>query len=156
LHAATFRLTAPSRVRMLLSPSGAIAIESRRLPAPPEGPVSVAILPLPVDPDDFRLRHKTTDRAFYDDARKAAGTFEVVFERADGFLTEGSFTSLFVERDEKLVTPPLSDGLLPGILRRNLLDGGLAVEQRLTRADLAEGFVIGNAARGLMPAKLQP
>jgi len=156
LHAATFRLAEPSRVRLLLSPTGAVAIECRRQLPAPDGPVTVAVVALPVDPDDFRLRHKTTDRAFYDDARRAAGTFEVVFVRPDGFLTEGSFTSLFVERDGILLTPPLGDGLLPGILRRNLLDGGLAIERRLSVEDLADGFVIGNAARGLIPATLHP
>ena len=43
-------------------------------------------------------------------------TFEVVFERPDGRLTEGSFTSLFVERGGRLVTPPAARGLLTGIL----------------------------------------
>ena len=104
---------------------------------------------MPVARADFRLRHKTSDRAFYDDARD--GAFEVLFER-DGQLTEGSFTSLFVERDGVLLTPPLGLGLLPGVLRGELLDTGRAVEAVLTRADLADGFLIGNALRGLMPA----
>ena len=78
----------------------------------------MAVVPLPVDADDFRLRHKTSDRGFYDDARAASGAFEVAVHRSPtGFLTEGSFTYLFVERDGMLVTPPLARGLLPGVLR---------------------------------------
>ena len=153
LQAATFRLRAPAKVRLLLAPSGAFAVE---LGAPP-GPVAsaqVALAPLPVAPSDFRLRHKTSDRRFYDDARRAAGTFEVVFEDGEGFLTEGSFTSLFVGRRDALVTPPLARGLLPGVLRAELLANGRAVEGDLTRADLANGFFVGNALRGLMPAVL--
>jgi para-aminobenzoate synthetase/4-amino-4-deoxychorismate lyase len=80
----------------------------------------------------------------------------VVFEDAGGFLTEGSFTSLFVQRGATLVTPPLrpsqSSGLLPGILRADLLESGRATEAPLTRDDLANGFLIGNAVRGLIPA----
>ncbi|BCA62940.1 aminobenzoate synthetase [Sphingomonas sp. HMP9] len=155
LQAATFRLRGHRRVRLLLSPSGAIAIESGPLPQSP-AQASVAIVPLPVAPADFRLRHKTSARGFYDRARIDAGTFEVVFEDADGFLTEGSFTSLFVPRGPCLVTPPLRpsqcSGLLPGILRAELLESGRATEAPLTRADLAAGFFIGNAVRGLMPA----
>ena len=84
-----------------------------------------------------------------------AGTFEVVFEdAAAGFLTEGSFTSLFVAREGGLVTPPLARGLLPGVLRGRLIDEGHAVEGELRREDLAGGFLIGNALRGLVPARL--
>jgi para-aminobenzoate synthetase/4-amino-4-deoxychorismate lyase len=76
-----------------------------------------------------------------------------VFERPDGRLTEGSFTSLFVPRGDVLVTPPLSDGLLPGILRADLLASGRAVEGHITQADLAHEFFIGNAVRGLIRAR---
>ncbi len=153
LQAATFR-AGPSVVRLLLSPSGALAIELRALPSTPEGPVRVAIADLPVPPQDFRLRHKTSDRAFYDETRMAAGTFEILLREPAGYLTEGSFTSLFVERGGVLLTPPLSRGLLPGILRGQLIEDGRAREADLTETDLVDGFLIGNAVRGLLPAVL--
>jgi para-aminobenzoate synthetase/4-amino-4-deoxychorismate lyase len=113
---------------------GRVAIEVRALsPASDESRCTVDIVPLPVEPSDFRLAHKTTDRAFYDDARRASGRFEVIFVRPDGFLTEGSFTNLFVPRDGRLVTPPLARGLLPGILRAALIESGEAVEGDLSR-----------------------
>lgn len=154
LQAATFRLREARRIRLVLAPSGAIAIEVAPAPAPFVGPVDVAVVPLPVHPSDLRLAHKTSARAFYDDARRAAGTAEVVFVRADGLLTEGSFTSLFVPDRGRLLTPPLAHGLLPGVLRASLIDEGRAVEAPLTRADLAGGFLVGNALRGLMPARV--
>jgi para-aminobenzoate synthetase/4-amino-4-deoxychorismate lyase len=112
----------------------------------------VAVVPLPVDTRDYRLRHKTSDRGFYDAARQAAGTDEVVFVRPDGLLTEGSFTSLFVPRGEGLATPPLALGLLPGVLRSALIDSGRAVETNLSPNDLSGQFFVGNAVRGLVPA----
>ncbi|MCX7677086.1 MAG: aminotransferase class IV, partial [Alteraurantiacibacter sp.] len=111
----------------------------------------------PVVAGDWRLRHKSTDRGLYDDARRAAqegGAGEVLFIRDDGLLTEGSFTTLFVERDGMLLTPPLALGLLPGVLRRHLLDQGRAAEAELRLDDLANGFLIGNSVRGLMKACL--
>ena len=153
LQAATFRLREPARVRLLASAKGSYAIEVRALALPTE-PVEVAVVPLPVGSGDFRLRHKLTDRAFYDGARRASGRFEVVFTDEDGFLTEGSFTSVFVERDGGLLTPPLSRGLLPGVLRGELIDEGKAVEADLRPEDLNEGFLIGNSARGLLRARL--
>jgi para-aminobenzoate synthetase/4-amino-4-deoxychorismate lyase len=151
LQAATFRLRDPSRVRVRLSPTGKVAIEVRPAPAPIDE-IVVPVLPLPVSPEDFRLRHKTSDRAFYDTAR--GDHPEVVFARPDGLLTEGSFTNLFVGRDGKLLTPPAKRGLLPGILRERLLADGEAVEHDLTAADLRDGFFLGNALRGLIRARL--
>ena len=154
LQAATFRLRTAVRIRLLTAASGRTAIEIGMLPPPEIEPLKVTLVPLPVDPADFRLRHKTTDRAFYDRARRETRSFEVVLARTDGLLTEGSFTNLFVERDGRLLTPPAALGLLPGILREELIDDGRAEEAELTVADLAGGFWLGNALRGLMRAEL--
>ena len=143
-----------ARVRLVSVPSGAVSVEVSALPAVPEGRVTAVLVALPVAADDWRLRHKTSDRAFYDEARRAAGAFEVVLLRPDGQVTEGSFTNIFVERGKFLLTPPLALGLLPGVLRARLLAEGRAVEAALTPADLAGGFFIGNALRGLIPARL--
>ncbi len=153
LQRATAGLDAPARVRLLVAPSGAVAVSTGPLPVTP-AVANVALVPLPVPATDWRLRHKTSDRAFYDDARRAGGTFEVVFVRPDGRLTEGSFTNVFVERDGMLLTPPLGDGLLPGILRAALIAEGRAVEAPLTAADLRHGFLLGNSLRGLFAARL--
>jgi para-aminobenzoate synthetase / 4-amino-4-deoxychorismate lyase len=153
LQAATFG-AGDARVRLLAARSGAVAVEVTPLPQAPGLPVTVRVVPLPVAAHDFRLRHKTSDRGFYDRAREEAGTFEVLFVHPDGFLTEGSFTSLFVEREGRLLTPFLSRGLLPGILRERLIEEGRAAEADLRAEDLRDGFLIGNALRGLLPARL--
>lgn len=154
LAAAVRGRTTALRARLLLGPDGEAVVQLGPPPASPSDPVAVTLVPLPVDPGDRRLRRKTSDRAFYDEARRVAGTFEVVFVRPDGRLTEGSFTNVFVKRDGALVTPPAADGLLPGVLRSELLDAGRAREATLTVADLAGGFWIGNSLRGLIAARL--
>ena len=157
IQALCFEADAPARLRLLVSRGGAYCLELGELPAPFSEPVVCAVLPLPVDSGDWRLRHKSTDRHFYEAALAAArgaGADEALLIRDDGLLTEGSFTSLFVERDGKLLTPPAALGLLPGVLRRSLIEQGRAVEAELTLADLAGGFLIGNALRGLIPAVL--
>lgn len=154
LQAATFRLRRKSRVRMLVSPGGALAIEVREHRTWPEPIMRVAAVPRPVPSGDWRLHHKTTDRGFYRDALAAGGTYEVLLFDEEGFVTEGCFSNVFVERGDKLVTPPLSRGLLPGVLRANLLEMGEALEGDLRLNDLEGGFFIGNAARGLVAAQL--
>ena len=69
-------------------------------------------------------------------------------------LTEGAISNLFVEKEGKLLTPPLSCGLLPGTLRAHLLKTGKATEHLLTRADLesADAVFFGNSVRGLRQA----
>jgi para-aminobenzoate synthetase / 4-amino-4-deoxychorismate lyase len=158
IQALCFELDAPARIRLLVARSGASALETAPLPEPLAEPVKVAALPHPLDPTDWRLRHKTSDRGFYDDALAAArllGADEAVLVRVDGRVTEGSWTSIFVEGpDGVLLTPPLALGLLPGVLREHLIAEGRARETELTLDDLASGFWIGNALRGLMRAEL--
>lgn len=155
LQSATFRLRSAARVRMRLAPSGALAVEVSPLPRLAELPVPVAVRPAPMAADDFRLTHKTSLRAAYDSARHESGAAEVVFVDEPGFVTEGSWSNVFVERGGQLLTPPLALGLLPGVLRAELIDKGRAVESHLRLADLESGFFIGNSLRGLVPARLQ-
>jgi len=157
IQALCFEADAPARLRLLASRGGAYSLELSALPAPLTQPLACAVLALPVDPGDWRLRHKSSDRGFYDaglKAAQAAGADEALFLRDDGLVTEGCFTSLFVERGGQLLTPPARLGLLPGVLRRSLIEAGRAVEAELTLDDLKDGFLVGNALRGLMKAKL--
>ncbi len=157
IQALCFEADRPAKVRLLAARSGAYTLEISELPPPLPDPVPCAVMSLPIDSGDWRLRHKTTDRGFYDVGLKAAqdaGAAEALLLRDDGLLTEGCFTNLFVERDGVLLTPPARLGLLPGVLRRSLLEQGRAVEAELTLRDLADGFLIGNALRGLLPAFL--
>ena len=157
IHVLCFDLDAPSRVRLLVSKSGAHALDASPMPPALPEPAICAVLPLPVAQGDWRLRHKTSDRHFYEDALRAAtaaGAQEALLLHDDGRLTEGSFTNIFVSRGDRLVTPPAALGLLPGVLRRSLLDSGRAVEGDVTMQDLEPGFFVGNALRGLLPAKL--
>jgi para-aminobenzoate synthetase/4-amino-4-deoxychorismate lyase len=157
IQALCFDLDQPARLRLVVARSGAYALEAGPLPDALPDPARVALLPLPVSSSDWRLRHKTSDRGFYEDGlavARAAGADEAVFLDEAGRVTEGSFTTVFVERDGTLLTPPVALGLLPGVLRRSLLDSGSSSEVQLEVADLASGFFIGNSVRGLIPAKL--
>lgn len=157
IQALCFDAERPSRLRLVAARSGAFSLELTDMPPELPRPVVCGVLPLPVESDDWRLRHKSTERGFYSRGLKvaqAAGAHEALFLRRDGLVTEGCFTNLFVERDGVLLTPPEDLGLLPGVLRRSLLVEGRAREAELRLDDLAGGFFVGNALRGLMPAQL--
>ena len=105
-------------------------------------------------------KHKISRRNFYDKERERlkalTGIDEVIFLNESGKLCEGSFTSIFIEKDGKLLTPALKTGILPGVLRAQLLRSKKARTADLTEDDLlgAKNIYIGNSMRGLMPAAL--
>jgi para-aminobenzoate synthetase/4-amino-4-deoxychorismate lyase len=71
-------------------------------------------------------------------------------------LTEGARTNLFIDRTGLLLTPPVSAGLLDGVLRRRLLREGKAREAALRLEDLmqADAVFVGNGLRGLVRVEL--
>ena len=77
------------------------------------------------------------------------GLDEVVFQNERGEVCDGTITTLFFDRGEGLRTPPVTSGLLPGVLR-----AGMAVpEQVLKVRDLGRVKLwVGNSRRGLNPA----
>jgi para-aminobenzoate synthetase/4-amino-4-deoxychorismate lyase len=79
----------------------------------------------------------------------------VLYLNERGELAEGSRTNVFVEKDGTLLTPPLSSGLLPGVLRSELIATGKATEAVLTQVDLASAktVYVGNSVRGLVRAE---
>lgn len=157
-HAEGF--AAARRVKLTLDPHGALHLEAREMPPAPLC-WKVALADVAVDAGDPLLAHKTTRRALYDDTRARLagenGCDEVLFVNRDGYLTEGSFTNLFIARNGRLLTPALRHGLLPGTLRAALIESGRAYEADLRVADLegAGRIYLGNSLRGLVESVIQ-
>lgn len=145
------------RVRLTLDKAGTIDVQSFPLTATPPQTLGAWLAETPIDADDPLRRHKTTARAVYDAALAglSVDVFDAVFLNQRGEVAEGARSNVFVERDGVLLTPPLSSGALPGVLRASLLARGRAREAVLRPADLADGFWLGNALRGLLPVRLQ-
>jgi branched-chain amino acid aminotransferase len=89
---------------------------------------------------------------------RARGAYEAIMLNRRGRLCEGSTSNLFVVQGRRLVTPPLSAGILEGITRRHVMRiarrAGLSVEERdLAPADLRfidEAFIT-SSIREIMP-----
>lgn len=147
----------PRRVRIELARDGRTTLAAPPLGPEPDHPARLGLATEPIDPADPWLAHKTTRRARWDAASAAAtaaGLDDMLFVTRDGFLTETTRANIFVERDGRLLTPALRHGLLPGVLRRALIEEGRAVEADLTLADIAtdERWLVGNSLRGLRAA----
>jgi para-aminobenzoate synthetase/4-amino-4-deoxychorismate lyase len=150
----------PHRLRLALGQDGRFTLQSALL-QPLTTPVRLLLAETPTGTGDIFLRHKTTVRAAYDQAWKAAeaaGGFDTLFFNQHGELTEGGRSNVFVKLQGHWYTPPLACGLLPGVMRAVLLDDPAwdASERRLTLDDLrqAEQIVVCNALRGALRAYL--
>ena len=105
--------------------------------------------------DDPWLGIKSTNRAVYDRARThmQAELDEVIFQNEHGEVCDGSITTVFFDAGHGLCTPPLGCGLLPGVLRAEMLALGTLREAVLHATDLASvQLMVGNSLRGLIPA----
>ena len=148
------------RLRLALAANGELAITSAPL-APLVEPVRVLLADTPTHSGDVFLRHKTAIRSRYDAAWRAAeahGAFDALFFNERGELTEGGRSNVFVRLDGHWWTPPLSCGLLPGVMRQIVLAAPAwdARERIITREMLAkaDGIMVCNALRGPMLAAL--
>jgi para-aminobenzoate synthetase / 4-amino-4-deoxychorismate lyase len=120
-------------------------------------PVPVWFSSLQIRSDDPMLRHKTSWRPVHDAAAREAfarGCFDAILSNERGEITEGSRTNVFIRRHGVLLTPPLSSGVLPGILRSRLLAEGRATECSVLMDDIgiSDEIYVGNSARGLLRA----
>lgn len=147
------------RCRLTLAMDGTVEIVAAPMPVVAEGTWTLAISDQRLRSDDPWLRYKTTNRALYDDTRAnlPKSVDEVLFLNERDEVCEGTITNVFVEQsDGTLLTPPLSCGLLPGVLRESLLAEGRAREAVIDMGLLqsAKRLHVGNSLRGLIPARL--
>jgi para-aminobenzoate synthetase/4-amino-4-deoxychorismate lyase len=83
------------------------------------------------------LFHKTTYRDVFTQAREQFPQApDVVLWNERGELTETTTGNLVIEIDGRLVTPPISCGLLPGTFRAHLLAQGVISEAPILRTQV--------------------
>jgi aminodeoxychorismate lyase len=105
--------------------------------------------------------HKTANYADNILARKEAlgrGADEAILINTSGNLTEGSVANLFLVKDQIVLTPLITDGVLPGILRQKVLGlcDTLAIARReetlsLEALQSADEAFLTNSLMGIMP-----
>ena len=86
----------------------------------------------------------------YDERRAMyPSAFDVLLKNEDGRCTEFTIGNLVIECKGRFTTPPISEGLLPGTLREELLEQGKITEKVVTEADLraADAIWLINSVR---------
>lgn len=149
------------RMRLDLSSDGLLSLKTAVIQHIEPGPVLWASDLLMTDTTmssaDRLLGHKVTRRRLYDQAWLAAeklGAFDALFLNEQGFVTEGGRSNVFIKKNGQWLTPPLSSGCLPGVMRSIVLKDAKhqALEQNITRTDVlnAEEVIFTNALRGIV------
>ncbi|RLP26872.1 aminotransferase class IV family protein [Mesorhizobium sp. YM1C-6-2] len=151
----------PLRVRLTLVRNGEIKATTAPFePLPADAVWSLRIAATRLDSADPLIRHKTTRRQVYEAARAEFSreeADEVLLLNERGEVCEGTITNVYIDTGGLvLVTPALDCGLLPGVLRGEMIDEGKAKEAVLTEVDLraARALYVGNSLRGLIKARL--
>jgi para-aminobenzoate synthetase/4-amino-4-deoxychorismate lyase len=147
------------RVRLVLDSKGEVMVTAtKHVPDPSTG--CVRLSPERTSSKDVFLRHKTTRRELYESEYVKArgdGFDEVIFLNERGEVTEGAISNIFIRKAGRLLTPPLSSGVLPGVFRRHLLESDANAEECvLTVRDLAsaDAILLCNSVRGSREVKL--
>ena len=148
------------RVRLTVDADGLVSVQRQPL-LPTVTPVRLALAAQALrtrGPAAEFLHHKTTRRELYEmhAAGRPADAFDVILWNEAGELTECSFGNLALKLDGRWLTPHQAAGLLPGVMREQLLREGRIIEARLTGDELrrAEGLAFFNSLRGWLDATL--
>jgi 4-amino-4-deoxychorismate lyase len=160
LQQAVAGATSPQRVRLTFDENATIEVITAPFVAlAPDTTWTVRIADRRLDSSDKLLRIKTTRRAVYEAARAEYApdeADEVLMLNERDEACEGTITSIFLDDGSGILrTPPISCGLLAGVLRTELICQRKARVGRITRDDLKTGrLFVGNSLRGLIPATL--
>ena len=79
------------------------------------------------------------------------GAEEAILTNTQGNITCGATSNIFIEENEILITPPLSDGVLAGVTRRKLIEEREVIEERISveRLHNADKIHLTNSFIGL-------
>ena len=145
------------KLRLTLGADGVFEIEAGAVPQTDS--LRVGVSDVRVCSGDELLRRKTNRRAVYDAAlaeAKAKGWDDAILRNERGELTETCVANVAAEVDGRLLTPAAECGLLPGVLRAEMLARGELREGRLTPEDLRRAGAVFrlNSVRGMEWAEL--
>ncbi|HEV8579238.1 MAG TPA: aminotransferase class IV [Thermoanaerobaculia bacterium] len=84
---------------------------------------------------------------------ESEGAYEALLLNERGRLVEGARSNIALVFQDGVVTPPTTEGCLPGTVRRRLLEKGLLTEEPLSPEDLAMGgeVLLMNSLIGVLP-----
>ncbi|XOV83367.1 MAG: chorismate-binding protein [bacterium] len=154
---AKLELNGTVKVRLTLAADGQFDIETAELPQQP-AVQPIMLTPAQIEKHQPWLYHKTTCREVYDRAsRQVPADCEALLVNSEGRVTESAIANIVYQMDGELFTPPVEDGLLPGVLRSAEVAAGKVTERSLpvTQVEKVERWFLVNTLRGWRDACLR-
>lgn len=145
----------PVCLRLTLAKDGELTLACSSLPTGRAKQLKLSSVR--VNSQDIFVHHKTTNRDPYERARlECDEVTDVILMNEREEITETTVMNIAVFRNGRWTTPQESCGLLPGVLRQELLARGEIVEGVIPAVQLELGEIIRcfNALRGLFDAVL--
>ena len=140
------------KVKLVLNKWGNIKFEYSKIEQPLNN-IKIIISNKQINSKNNFQYFKTTNRSLYNNELKkckAKGFDETIFLNESGYLTEGTYTNLFISVNNQLITPPISAGILNGTYRKELIKKDNKIkEQNISIDDIinSERIFICNSVR---------
>ena len=148
------------RIRLLLDQKADICLEYIPIEqSSSKQPLKIALSKKYIQKNNIFLYHKNTNRELYNREHakyKRLGYFDVIFRNKEKQITEGAISNIYIEKNNRLYTPDIKCGLLPGVYRTHLFRQRRVSEKIISLEDLlnADNIYCSNAVRGLVKVEL--
>lgn len=146
------------KVRILLDKKGKFYVENNIIDIKKNR--VVAFSGIEMDSGNKFLFHKTTRRDIYDKMYKKGcenGYADLIFTNEKGEVTEGCINNIFIRRNGRLVTPPVTCGLLNGVMRQYIIEkSGSVIQDVITPEELQKSgdIYLCNSVSGMKKVTL--
>lgn len=152
------------KIRLEYDYDGSIKIEHSQIETSNKQPVKLRVCPERINSKNKLFQYKSTHsstRGFYTQMHNkyiaADKSCELIFLNEKNNITETRFHNIIIEKDTRLYTPKLDDGVLDGITRKSFIKKGKLQSENITLNELksADKIYLINSVRGLIPAYLE-
>lgn len=145
------------KLRILLNKEGKITIDSSIIPENPNS-LKVIISNYRINTRNKFQYFKTTIRDLYNseqEINREKGFYETLFFNENEELGEGTFTNIFIFKNNEWSTPEIKAGILPGCYRQFMISKTGASENKISRGELlsAERVILVNSVRKEIPVE---
>ncbi|MBS7834811.1 aminodeoxychorismate synthase component I [Wohlfahrtiimonas chitiniclastica] len=154
-------LTEDQKIRLVVDQKGTFELTHSPI-IEHQAPLEIIISDVTVDSKHPLFPHKTTERTLYHKAYEAAkqhDCYDALLINERGEITEGSFHNVFIEKNGHWYTPPVTSGIVEGVMRQAWLQalGNACTEKPLYPQDIqtADRIVLTNSVRGCVDVRLK-
>ena len=148
----------PQKIRLLLNDKSQLFFEKTSIDlSDNNNTLKIKLSKNCINSSNIFLQHKTTNRSVYEYSKKDLDNYDdVLLWNEKNEITECCIYNIAIYKKGRWVTPPLKCGLLPGIMRAELIKQNKIYEEIIYVSDLTSNtkIMLFNSVRGCKSAVL--